>query len=227
MAFSFAASLPGWELVIFFALVFFFLCIGGTTVGIIISRLRWPIHVSIFEDDPIRGVSNFAGRDKARLVKFGKGGEEIYYLRTRKKYKVGYGYKLAPNRIAFTIGKDGYWYNCYIGGLDKKLRELGIVPPNRDMRLSQAAMQKGIENRYDERTTWEKIAVPLTIGMLILAIVVQAGGTWFSYHERNKGLGTELEISKQQTASTQALTDFTVKLNNIQNGGGSGLRPAT
>lgn len=217
--------IPTWQLVVFGILMFFFLLIGVGVTWYIMSILRWPIKVVIFEDDPIRNVSNDVGRDRARLVAFGKGGEEVYYLKRRKKYKVGYGHKMGVKKIGFCIGKDGYWYNVYIGGLDKKLRQLGIVPPNRDMRMAQAAMQKGIENRYDERTFFEKWGVTITIGMLVLAILVQAGGQWINHREENKGAATELKVAETWEKVAEKLDQTLASLDNI-NTGGSGLRPA-
>lgn len=62
--------------------------------------------------------------------------------------------------------------------------ELGVNPVDRDMRYAYASARKGIENRYNEKTFFEKWAVPVTIGLLILAILAFGATTYFIFKQQ-------------------------------------------
>lgn len=143
-----------------------------------LSKLKWPYKVVILENTGGQGYT-VSGRDKARLIKFGDGGEEIYFLKGRKKYKIGYGKKIGHKYIAWAIGDDGYWYNIQFENLDKKLSQLGVLPVDRDLRFATSSVRKGIDEKYQSKSFYEKWAVTITIGMLVFAIIANSIGMWY------------------------------------------------
>lgn len=159
-----ALGLSNWEFYLLLGMTFLFLLSGAIVAFVILSKRRWPFKVIVLEN--ISGSGYVPTKnDRARLIKFGDGGEEIFYLKRGKKYRVGYGKRIGKNYIAWAIGEDGYWYNITFGNLDKRLAELGVNPVDRDMRFSNASLRKGIENRYDQKTFFDKYGTAITIGV--------------------------------------------------------------
>lgn len=216
-------NIPTWQIVLLIVLLFAFFVSGIIVVCVIIYRRKWNYSVTILENTPPFGYIP-TKNDRARLISFGDSGEEIYFLRGLKKYRIGYGKKIGKNKIAWAIGDDGYWYNTTFGDLNKKLLQIGIVPVERDMRFANATLRKGIEKRYDDRSFIEKWGVPITISMLIVAILVQAGGVYWNIREANKGKAAEKEISTAQLETMKLAKDTLLAVSNIKDKtGGSGL----
>lgn len=218
------AGLVGWEFVIFAILVLLFLIVAGVTAFIILNRLRWNFKVNILENVAGKGYV-IAGKDKARLIAFGDGGEEIFLLKHRKKYRVGYGKRIGTRVIAWAIGQDGYWYNITFGDLDSKLQELGVVPVDRDMRFSTSSLRKGIENRYNEKTWMDKYGTIMYFGLFVLTLLIFGGVMWFAF---NKQIQIANINSKSMETTKEVMELAKQVLNNIDNvkNGGSGIKPA-
>lgn len=211
----------GWLLLLFFVTIFF---VGGAITSFIVyQRFKWPILVTILEKVPPFGYIPTMN-DRARIISFGDGGEEIVRLKKAGKYRVSYGRKIGNKKIAFAIGEDGYWYNVVFGDFDKKLGEIGVLPVDRDMRLANSAIRKGIENRYSDKSFFEKWGVAITIGMLVIAILIQAGGTWFNHTKSLEVSRSNLEVAKVNKETMESTNSIIGKLNILQQGG-SGISP--
>lgn len=219
------AALPGWELVIFILLFFFFLLSGGVTTIILLSRLRWNYKVTIAET--AGKESSLSGGDRARLVKVGDGGEELFFLKKRKIYRGAYGKRIGKRHIMWVINnEDGLWYNVTFGDLNKKLMEVGVVPTDRDARMAMAASRKLIDSRYDKKSWMDKYGTILYFGLFTLTLLIFGGVMWFAFDKQLEiahANAAAIEASKEvMTAAKQVLGI----VDNIQSGG-SGLVPAT
>lgn len=213
---TFFNSVEGW---IILALFFLFSLSGGITAIVFLNRLRWPFKVTILEK--VDGVHYQAvGKDRARLIKFGDGGEEIFFLKRRKKYRVGYGKRIGRKWIGWAIAEDGYWYNYVWGDLDKRLLEVGVIPVDRDVRLANVSLRKGIENRYNEKNFFEKWGVPITIGMLIIAIIIQAAALWFIL-DKLAQTGATLNVTSEANRAVMELAERILARVDIIQGGTS------
>jgi hypothetical protein len=219
-------NIPAWEIILFVGLIVFFFINGIIILTIILWRFKWNFRVVILENIAGQGYI-VSGRDRARLISFGDGGEEIFYLRKRKKYRIGYGKRIGNKYIAWAIGQDGYWYNISFGDLDKKLLELGVMPVDRDMRFATASVRKGIENRYNKKSFLEKWGTTIAIGMIIIAIVVQSAGYYINAKK-------QIELSQASAKSIEASKEVleTVKqvlssLDTIKSGGSGYIEQPT
>jgi len=216
---------PTWLIITFIGLIVFFFLIGGVIAFVYFRRLLWPFKVTIFEDIPPYGNIP-TKRDRARFVKFGDGGEEIYYLQKAKKYRVAHGKLIGKNAIAWAIDPiSKQWYNIGFEGLDRKLKQVGVNPVHLDLRYANSALRKGIMNRYDDRSFVEKYGVPITIGMLILAIIIQGGAMWFFMNKLLQVSSANLEAikaSKEVMLSAKEVISSLINLDNT----GSGLKVA-
>lgn len=198
--------------------------IGGIISWYVIFRMRWNFVVTIMQNVPPFGTIP-VGNDRARLIKFGDGGEEIFFLRKRKMYRSGYGKRIGQNKICWTIGSDGYWYNTTFGDIDKKLMEIGVNPTERDMRMGNTVLRKGIENRYNDKTFFEKWGAAISIGLIIVAILAQAAGTFINHNKEKEIAATNLQVANTNKEVLEASKGILTTVATVRDGG-TGLVPA-
>jgi hypothetical protein len=210
-----------WQVVLLGTL--FIVIFGGacTATIIILMRKRFPFHVEIWKDVPPYG-SIQVQKTRARLIKVGDGGEQIYLLKKPKVYRIAYGKFIGNKKIAWAISNDDdYWYNVGFTPVEKSLRQIGTIPVHRDMRLGNTNMRKIIEKKYDDRSFMEKFAVPITIGMLIFAIVIQLAGFYFILDKGGEVLGGFVESSKVNKETMEVARQLIINLDRLK--GGSGI----
>lgn len=241
---SLASRLPGWNIVIFIALIILCMVVTGVLVFRHLSKLRWPYSYVRTENVSGTGYAipmGARGRGVARLIAFGDGGEELFFLKGIGKYRVGYGKRIGPNQIAFFQGDDGYDYQWSFGDPNKKLLEMGVFPVSKDQRFANASIRKGLEHRYPEEKTWlEQWGNILYAGMFILALLILIGGIWYSTNKQvqiSQINQDSLKVSKEVQETNQktlASIDNILSRLDIAEGkttplinGGSGLTPAS
>jgi hypothetical protein len=215
-------NLPGWEKIIFITLVVLFLVAGIITAIILLSRRAWPYKVLILENQTGHG-SRPKYRDKAKLVSIGDGGEEIFYLKKTKKYRVAYGKYIGHNYIAWTIGRDGYWYNTTFGDVDKNLLEVGVMPVDRDMRYATSAVRKLVKDAYESKTFLEKYGALVYGGMFLFMILIYGGVMYYSFSQQAKVAAANTDGVKTVERVMEVVQQVTSNLDNICSGG-SGIR---
>lgn len=209
MALEFLNGLPGWEVVLFVGLFIVFIISGLITTLWILNRLRWPFTYVVLENVAGKGFS-ISKKGRARLISFGDGGEEVYFLKNIKKYRVAYGKRIGPKQIGWAIDKAGYWYNFSFGDLDEKLLELGVMPQSVDVRLAMSSMRKGLKGRLEEKGAWEKYGAIMMIGTLLISIFVFAGMSWYMSNK-------QIELAQIQADSNQKSTEVLQQVSNSQN----------
>lgn len=214
-------NLAGWEWVLLFTLLFLFIVSSAVTLFIILGRLKWPFRVVIMNEEEGKKPI-ITGRDRARLVAVGDGGEEIFLLKNRKKYKAGVGKRIGRKQIAWVEGEDGYWYNIDFDSFNKSLLKVGLRPLDRNVRLATSSMRKSIEKDYFSKSFMDKYGTLVQFGMFVLVLLVFAGIMWYSF---NKQL--EIASANQQSSETSKETMELVQkvLSSIENikTGGSGI----
>jgi len=224
MAFTIQSIFGNWENLILFGLFFLFFVVGIIVTIIFLSKRKWDYKVIVLENVAGAGYQP-TRRDRAKLVSFGDGGEEIFYLKRAKKYRVSYGKRVGNKYIAWCIGDDGYWYNITFGDVNKKLMEIGVNPVERDMRLAHVSLRKGIEQRYNDKNFFEKYGAAITIGMLIFAIIAFGATSYFIFEQYKKVSAGNLEAIKASKEVMQLAADTLKNIDNIKGGAGSGIIP--
>jgi len=164
----------------------------------------------------------FVGKEKARLIKIGDGGEEILFLKRRKQYRTAYGKKMGKNVYWFAKGQDGYWYNVLLGDLDAKKAMLDIEPVDRDMRYMHVAIRKNIQERYNKTGFMDKYGSWIMGGVMMLIFL---GGMWFLLDQIGSLLG---EASGAVSAVSKLVEPINEALSRVDSicSGGSGIRAA-
>lgn len=144
------------------------LAIGGLFTWWIFNTLVYRYKINVFENLSGAGYVP-TKKDKGRLVRFGKSGETMIWLKKAKDYIPSNGQKIGKNNFAYCIGPDGIWYNITFGDLDTKMGMLDIEPVDRDMRHHHVAKAQMIEQDYNKKGWFEKYGV-IVFGAIILLI---------------------------------------------------------
>ena len=217
---SFASDKFGGTMTIILLIVVVLL-LAGIGVWLWIRHRTFNRKIIIFENIAGQGYQ-VTGKDRARLIKIGDGGEELLYLMKRKVYRTAYGKKMGKNTYWFAVGQDGYWYNILLGDLDAKMGMLDIEPIDRDMRYMHVAIRKNIAERYKKVGFMEKYGTFIFSGIFLIIMII---GLWLLIDQ----IG---ELINQATATVNAareiiepLTNAVSKLDSLCSGG-SGITPA-
>lgn len=219
------AALPGWQLVVFIVICFTFLLGSGITVFIVMMNMKWNFRAVITEDISGTGIPEITGRDRARRIAFGDGGEEIFLLRNRKKYRSGHGKRIGRNQIMWVIGDDQIWYNSVFGNFNKSMREVGLIPIDRNVRYTNAQIRKGVERRYPDKSFLEKYGTIISIFLILIMICAAGVSYWYNSQKQLEIANTQLEITKQNAEAIKSVNNILQNADTIIHGG-SGIIPA-
>jgi len=185
-----------------------------------IQKKTYFIQIRDFENISGQGFQ-LVGRNTARLIKIGDGGEELLMLKKGKSYRTAYGKKMGKNEYWFCKGQDGYWYNVVLGDLDAKMGMLDIEPIDRDMRYMHVAIRKNIQDRYKSKDTISKY-LPIVISFVFLVIILIA--LWFMMGKAGDMINAATTTVKAAQPIAEALNNAVSKLDTICSA--SGIRPA-
>lgn len=202
------------------AIIFLFMIIIGLGVWLYIQKKMYFIQIRDFENISGQGFQ-LMGRNTARLIKVGKGGEELLLLRKGKSFRTAYGKKMGRNEYWFAKGQDGYWYNIVLGDLDAKMGMLDVEPIDRDMRYMHVAIRKNIEDRFKKEDKIGKYA-PIIISFIFLFIMIIA--TWLLISKVGDLIHEGTAVVQATKPMVDALTNAVGKLDSICSA--SGVRPA-
>lgn len=210
---SVLSSLPGWERFLFIELVIIFLIAGVVVASIIMRNYRWPLRIRINAN--ISGLGyGLVGKDRARVVRFGDGGEELILLKKRRKLKVGYGKRTGLREITFNVADDGLWYQVAYGDFDKTLREMGMTPTSRNVRLGMTSARKGLDEAFKPKSWAEKYAIPVMIGAILLIGII-LGGSIFIFSKKQVEVAQINAQVVNDSLATQQATQETLRQLNI------------
>lgn len=207
---SFSAGGVGtWITVICIILILFF--IGAIGIWLLYQLKVYNRKIIIFENIAGQGYQP-TGRDKARIVKVGDGGEELLYLRRRRVYRTAYGRKMGKNTYWFAIGQDGYWYNSILGDLDAKMGMLDIEPIDRDMRMMHVAIRKNIQDRYRKETFMQKYGTFVMSSIFLLMMVI---AVWLLMSKAGDLIASARPVAEAMEKAATSLTNAYSKWDTI------------
>lgn len=205
------------------ALVYIFLTVIMLIVfgigGFLLYRyMKFNKKVIIFEK--INNKFEPAKRDKAMLMKYGTGGDQLFYLRKLKKYLPVPEIQTGRNIYWFFLREDGELINFGPGDFDEQSRSLGAKFLDKEMRYARVSLQSHWKERYEKPKFWEKYAgvimniIAITLILVFLFLVVQ---------EYVGALGTLEGLLKTSSDVQEANLRVLAALDNVCQG--SGLVP--
>lgn len=221
-------GLSTWEFWFLVIITVGFFVVGIVAVSIWMHKRRWPKVAIIAEERPPYGIK-ITGRDKCRLVSLTETGEEIYYLKNSRRYRVFHGHYIDANgkQIGWCkSARDGYYYNFRLGSLDKKLLEMGIMPTSRTARLEQAAMRELVKNKFKNEDFMTKWGTTISMGLLVIMILLMLGGAYWLLDKNAESKAIDLETAKLQNDAIGKLDKLLSQTDVLENTGASGLIPA-
>lgn len=127
----------------------------GVVTFVIVWNLKFNRKIVIFENLAGQGYVP-VGKDRAMRVKIGEDGLEVLFLRKRKVYKSSQGKKIGKNTYWFAVGSDGYWRNFTLADMDKTLEAMNVKFTDKDMRAFHTGIRRGLKERYDKVSFWQK-----------------------------------------------------------------------
>lgn len=198
------------------------LIFAGVTGGLLWWLLYWKKYnkkIIVFENVSGNGY-RITRRDKARLVKIGKGGQEVLYLMKAKVYRTAYGEKMDKNVYWFAIAPDGYWHNVTLKGMTAK-EGMILESVHPAMQYQYVALEQVFDKRYEKTTFLQKWGgLMVGIGMIFAVGII----AWLWFKEWSGYIGTAVEVMKQNREIIKELGNLVASMDNICST--SGIRPA-
>jgi uncharacterized membrane protein len=209
---------------IYVAIILVVTIIAGTILAIVLFFMTYSYKVEVYAN--IGGGKQMVRiiKTRARRVKVGAGGEELFKLLRPRVYRTAYGKRISPKTYAFAEGQDGYWYNITLGDLDTQLGILDVEPVERDMRMMQVAVEKIIQDNYNPNKTAQMV---MMIGMFVVVLIFLVG--MYVIVGKFSGISTSLQEAGtkfENVASVQAETTKLMISSGIAKVTPSGLVPA-
>jgi hypothetical protein len=208
----------GYSSILFiFVVAIVFLILFGIGTYFFVRRLKFNRDITILED--VSGSDDLepVGKDKAMLVKIGRGGLELLYLRKRKLYRGAYGKRMGKNKYYFAIGQDGYWYNTTLGSLDKGMQKINIRPTAVNMRYQNESLQEIIKARYEQPSFWSKYGAFIINIAFIAFIVVMSYFLFDSFKDAAGASEKAAEVTKETAIQ---LREIVGALDSLRSSGG-------
>ena len=162
-------------------------------------------------------------RDRAKVVKLGKGGFEVLYLKKLKTWKIAFGGRIGTNTYYFFVNPgDGYWYNGMLGAeiftRDKLGGLIPVVTTNPTMRAQYTALEKQIDALHgDKKSFWDKYGNWVLTITFVLIIGILA---WLIYREMSPLMGQFTALTEKMSQLTEQMTKLAANLNTAGNAGG-------
>ncbi len=154
----------------------FFLIAMGILLWFIILRLKFNKKIVIFEK--INGRFEVVFRDKGMLMAVGESGDQILYVKRKKKVLPYPTIQAGRNTYWYFIRKDGEWVNFAMEDLDEAAGKAGAYFVDHDMRYSRLSLQDKFKERFEKFKFLEKYAgviinvVAIVIIMVFLWLIV-------------------------------------------------------
>jgi len=195
------------------------LVVLGIVVYFVYRRTRFNKRIIIFEKIGARYEPT--KRDRATEVKIGTAGDTIFYTQKTKKYLPNPSIQTGRRTYWYAIREDGEWINVGMEDIDFAMRQVKARFLDKEMRYARTQIQRGLKERYDKQSFWERYGV---LVMNIIYIMVLGVMMWLLFDKwvelaqvTNAGVETAGRVLEK-------VEKLMVAIENLC--GGSGIRPA-
>lgn len=198
-------------------LAFIIVSVGGAWWVYVFYKNKKLFNKKITALEIIGGEWKPCIKDTAKVVKIGKGGFEILFLKKAKTWKIAYGGRSGRSDYYFFIMPDGYWYNgtfsANINWIDQQGGLIPIKTTNPLMRGQYTALEKQIDTLHaDKQKFWDKYGTfILSVAFILIAGVL----LWLMFKEFHSALG---ELANYHTKLSEILDKINNLATNIQAG---------
>ena len=204
------------------ALVLFLGVILVIGVSMLLYFKTWNRKVILF--DNVSGIGYYpVAKRRARVLKLGKGGDELLKVSSENLYLTAYGKKMGKRTYWFAKGPDGYYYNVVLGDLDTKMGILDIEPIDRDVRMMHVALDRLAHENYGQKSKVPMIllgtGIFIALVILLVGMYVVAG----RFVDAASTLSSTADTNKQVL---EALKGVLQGASNIKSSVASGIKPS-
>lgn len=184
-----------------------------------IRNIRWNFNYVVWETINGADKQDPTKKGLCRLISIGDQGEEVYYLKELKKYRVAYGKKRGKNTIDWCVGNDGLWYNIEIGGFNKNFKTIGLIPVDRDIRYATTSVRKLMDQKYRKLDATTRNYLVIMFIILIVGIGINAFQAYITVSKQKQIANLNNEGLKIQQESAKLFNDALSKIDLINSGG--------
>lgn len=118
----------------------------------------------------IGNVPTRIGTYKAKDVPVGKAGDKLWFVAGLKKYIQVANIQTAKNEFWHWLREDGELINFGLDDLDETSKKMGVKFIHQDMRMQRLATDKLLEQRFLQKSFWEKWG--MVIGYIIFFLLI-------------------------------------------------------
>jgi hypothetical protein len=207
---------------IWVAFVLLFGVILIATISIILYFKTFNRKIEFYDNLSGQGYYRIATR-RARVIKLGKGGDEILKVSRQELYLNAYGKKMGRNLYWFAKGPDGYYYNVTLGDLDSQKGILDIEPVDKDVRMMHVALDRLSHENYGQKSKMPMILLGTGI---FIAIVILLVGMYVVAGRFVEAASTLTSTAQTNKEVVEALKSILQGAGNLKTSVESGIKPA-
>ncbi len=141
----------------------------GIITYFVIKHYKFKSKIIIFKK--IGGRWEDSKRDRAMEVRFGLGGDKLFYLQKLRKYIPIPEIQTGRNTYWLFQRRDGELINFEMEDLDEASKKMGAKFLDKEMRFSRVSLQSHWKERYDKPKFWEKYGT-LVINIILIVIIM-------------------------------------------------------
>lgn len=94
--------------------------------------------------------------DRARVIHIGTAGDQLFYLRKKRRYIPFPTIQSGKNEWWFWEREDNELINVGLGNVDETMKKMGIKFVHADMRMQRLGIEKNLRYRLENNNFWEK-----------------------------------------------------------------------
>lgn len=199
-------------------IIFIVVMLVGIGVFVFMHFLTYKKKIVRFEK--INGRWQPVKKERARIIKIGDSGDEIWYCYKSKKFIPRATIQVGKNTFWFAVREDGEWINFELQDLDEQARDMNAHFLDKEMRYARVALQKSLEKRYNKIGFLEKY------GALLMNLTVVAVICIFMYLLFDKWMDVSSSLSSAINAAQQVMEESRNILGTVDKVGCSGVTSA-
>lgn len=158
-------------------LIFFAIIIG---LGIIIGGVMWWINERKYKYKipllkKVGGRVKRVATYKAKIYPLSKAGDCLWHVKGKglKKFIPPAMLQTGDNEFLHFERADGEWINIDYDDIDELMKKAGVKYIQQDMRTQRIATQEVLENRFQDKSFWDKYGNIIMHIIFLLIITVQ------------------------------------------------------
>ncbi len=206
--------------------IFIFAVISAIVTYLIVVRLRYNNKVIIWQK--IGNNIEIIGRDRAMGMPLSRFGEQVLYLKKRKKYLPMPDKQVGRRMFFYFIRKDGQWINVSMDDIDELTKKLRIHFTDKSTNYARTQIDRALKERYDKPNFFEKygvLIVSITFVVLLGILTWLLFDKWIDLAGATSSGVEQLGIVTEKTGvMIDRVTELLEVMENICQGG-SGVIP--